>query len=226
MKENKTMAKRKEILKYTFTVEGETEKWHFDWLANCINHTEESKCNVSIFAKVQQNPMKFAKNVNPISTPSATHICDMESNDECHVTKFNGILNQLSEANKLKGRTFKYDLGYSNFTFELWMILHKAACNGSLANRTQYLASINRAFNERFEDLDKYKQEVNFKRCLSKLSLDDVKSAINRANKIMDDNSEKELKQKEYKGFTYYSDNPSLTIHKAIEKILKECKLI
>lgn len=220
------MIERKETLKYTFTVEGETEKWYFDWLESCINNIDESECKVSILSKVQQNPMKFAKRVNPLSTPSATHICDVESNDECHVTKFKGILNQLSQANELTGRSFKYDLGYSNFTFELWMILHKASCNGSFTNRTQYLAPINRAFNEKFEDLDKYKHEANFKRCLSKLSIDDVKNAIRRANKIMENNVENGLKLNEYMGFTYYSDNPSLTINKAVEKILKDCNLI
>ncbi len=219
------MNEKKTNLKYTFTVEGETEKWYFNWLESCINNIEELECKVSIVPKVQQNPIKFAKSVNPLSTPSATHICDIESNEECHVTKFKNILKQLNQANKLKGRSFKYDLGYSNFTFELWMILHKADCNGSFTGRTQYLAPINRAFNEKFEDLDKYKKETNFKRCLSKLSIDDVKNAICRANKIMENNKKNRLKLNEYMGFTYYSNNPSLTINESVEKILKDCNL-
>ena len=221
----KTMPERKETKKYTFTVEGETEKWYFDWLKECINSTEESKYNVSILSKVQQSPIKFAKSVNPLSTPSVTHICDIESNDECHVTKFKGILNQLKKANDLEGRTLKYDLGYSNFTFELWMILHKTDCNNFFNHRKQYLEPLNRAFDEKFEDLDKYKHEANFKRCLSKLSLDDVKSAVRRAKIIMKNNSENGLKVNEYMGFTYYSENPSLTIHTSIEKILTDCNL-
>ena len=220
------MIERKETLKYAFTVEGETEKWYFDWLESCINSIEESECKVSILSKVQQSPIKFAKNVNPISTPSATHICDIEGNDAYHVTKFKDILSQLNQANNLKGRSFKYELGYSNFTFELWMILHKSDCNSVFSNRTQYLTPINRAFNEKFEDLDKYKREANFKRCLAKLSIDDVKNAIRRANKIMENNAQIGLKLNEFKGFTYYSDNPSLTINKAVEKILKNCNLI
>lgn len=220
------MIEKKEILKYTFTVEGETEKWYFDWLEKCINNNEEVECKVSISSIVQQNPMKFAKRVNPIATPRATHICDIESNDDCHVNKFKGILNQLKQANDLQGRTFEYNLGYSNFTFELWMVLHKIDCNGSFINRTQYIGPINRAFGEKFEDLDKYKHEANFKRCLSKLSLNDVKNAVRRANRIMKNNHENGLKKNEYMGFTYYSDNPSLTINEAIEKILEDCNLI
>lgn len=62
-----------------------------------------------------------------------------------------------------------YVLGYSNFTFELWMVLHKRACNGSLTHRRQYLAPISDSFGEKFEDLDHYKREDAFTRCLNKL---------------------------------------------------------
>ena len=55
------MPERKETKKYTFTVEGETEKWYLDWLAEQINSCEEAKYKVSIVAKVQQSPSKFAK---------------------------------------------------------------------------------------------------------------------------------------------------------------------
>ena len=195
-------------------------------MENCINNIEETECKVSISTKILQSPIKFAKTVNPLSTPSATHICDIESKEECYITKFKGVLEQLSNANKLVGRSFRYNLGYSNLAFELWIILHKSNCNGSFTNRTQYLAPINRVFNEKFESLKEYKQKDNFKRCLSKISFDDVKNAICRANKIMKSNAENGLKENQYKGFTYYSDNPSLTINKAVEKILKDCNLI
>lgn len=54
-----------------------------------------------------------------------------------------------------------------------------------LATKCQYLGWINQAFGEIFEDLDHYKQEKHFKQCLSKLTLEDVKSAIKRADFIM-----------------------------------------
>lgn len=118
---------RKENRRYVFTVEGETEQWYFDWLEDQINACDDSKYTVSIVAKVQQSPKKYFKTVNPISTPEVTHICDYESNEEVHITKFKNILSELKEANSTKGRKFKYALGYSNFTFELWMVLHRFA---------------------------------------------------------------------------------------------------
>ncbi len=217
---------RKENRRYVFTVEGETEQWYFDWLEEQINACDESKYTVSIVAKVQQSPKKYFKTVNPISTPKVTHICDYESNEEVHVTKFKNILSDLKEANSTKGRKFKYALGYSNFTFELWMVLHKQSCNGSLTNRTQYLPHVNKAYSEKFENLDQYKHEDNFKRCLNKLSLDDVKEAIKRSEKIMENKVANGEHQEQYKGFTYYKDNPALTIWESVKSIFSECGLI
>lgn len=220
------MGEKKENRKYVFTVEGSTERWYLEWLREQINKCPEAACTVSIDAKVQQAPMKFAKTVNPISVPTAVHICDYESNEDIHVRKFQDILSQLKEANKLKGRSFKYSLGYSNFTFELWMILHKMDFGGPVAHRSKYLDPINKAYGTQFEDLDKYKHEKNFKGCLAKLTLDDVKSAIRRSRRIMEDNCQNGLHEKEYMGFRYYSENPSLTIWEPVEKILKDCKLL
>lgn len=220
------MAERKEIRKYTFTVEGETEQWYLEWLRDRINERQDAKYTVSIVAKVQQSPAKYAKSVNPLATPSVTHICDYESNDAVHVRKFEDILSQLKDANSMKGRKFRYDLGYSNFTFELWMILHKQTCNGEMTRRTQYLSHINRAYREHFENLDQYKHEDAFKRCLSQLTLDDVCTAITRAKQIMEKNAQEEKTLKQYKGFSYYTGNPALTIWESIERILKECALL
>lgn len=217
---------KKENRRYVFTVEGETEQWYFEWLQKQINACDESEFKVSIVTKVQQSPRKYFKTVNPLATPKVTHICDYESNDDVHVIKFQNILSELREANSTIGREFKYSLGYSNFTFELWIVLHKQSCNGVLTNRKQYLPHINRAYNENFENLDQYKHEDNFKRCLSKLSLNNVKDAITRSKRIMDSKFDNGDTQEQYKGFTYYKDNPALTIWESVETILQECELI
>ena len=63
-----------ETKKYTFTVEGETERWYLLWLRDRINEQEGKEYKVAIEPKVQQHPMKFAKGVNAISTPEVIHI--------------------------------------------------------------------------------------------------------------------------------------------------------
>lgn len=210
--------------KYTISVEGETEKWYFDWLEKQINACGGRTFNVSIDAKVQQSPRKFYKGLNAKTTPKAIHICDVESNEPVHADKFKNILSEMKEAKTQK--KIGYVLGYSNFTFELWMVLHKRACNGSLSHRRQYLAPISEAFGEKFENLDHYKNEDAFARCLNKLTLEDVRAAIRRAEAITMLNEKDGKKQVQYKGYSYYRDNPALSIHKVVKTILDECGVI
>lgn len=215
---------KKENRRYVFTVEGETEKWYFEWLQQQINSCTESKYTVSIVAKVNQSPKKYSKTVTSITTPKVTHICDYESNENVHITKFQNILSEMKEA--WTNRKIKYCLGYSNFTFELWIVLHKQICNSALSNRTQYLSPINKAYGEKFKDLDEYKQENNFKRCLSKLTLDNVRDAILRSRKIMETKIKNNEHYEQYKGFTYYKENPALTIWEPVYVILCDCELV
>ena len=210
-----------ETKKFVFTVEGETEQWYLLWLRDQINQCESRKYNVSIEAKVQQSPKKFYKTVNSKTTPEVFHICDMESNEPVHVEKFQNILSEMKEAKIQKKITYR--LGYSNFAFELWIVLHKKDCSGSLTHRRQYLEHINKAFEESFENLDQYKHEDDFKRCLGKLSLTDVKKALQRARVICANNEKDEKALLQYKGYTYYRDNPALSIHDAVATIFKEC---
>lgn len=219
------MSKRKPIKKYYFTVEGETEKWYLDWLKGKINECEESVCIVSIDAPVQKNPLKRAKSLSVIGKTEIWHLSDYESNDQIHVKQFTETIDNMNEANEL-GKQIIYKFGYSNFTFDLWIILHKIDCNSSYTHRKNYIEPLNRAYGESFENMDEYKHEKNFKRCLSKLTLENVKDAINRANKIMKNNKENGYRLCQYKGYNYYKENPSLAIQEIIEKMLKDCKLI
>ena len=218
------MPEKLPTIKYAFTVEGETERWYLLWLREQINSFPNRIYNCVIDPKVQQSPAKFYKGTTRKSTPEVFHICDVESNDTAHVEKLQKILSEMKEAGTNKN--IDYILGYSNFTFELWMVLHKRDCNGSLNHRSQYLRWINQAFGENFENLSDYKQQDNFKKCLSKLSIEDVKEAIRRADYISENNRCNKRMMIQYKGYRYYKDNPSLSIHEVVKKIMSECGVI
>jgi hypothetical protein len=218
------VAIRKTTQKYYFSVEGETEKWYFDWLQEKINSEPAAKHKVSIDSKVQ-NPIKRAKSINVLTKTEIIHIFDYESNDEVHTVQFIKTLDLLKDSSKI-GKQIKYYPGYSNFTFELWMVLHKADCNAPLVHRRQYLDPINKAYGENFENLDQYKHEANFKRVLGKISLPEVIAAINRSKIIMQRNMENGLALQQYKGYRYYRENPALSVWESIEKILKDCELL
>ena len=213
---------RKENIKSSFSVEGETEKWYLAWLENEINGSPDSGYSVTFKAAVNRQPRKYIKNCNALSDEKIYHICDVEGSDEANISRFNSILDDLNEASLSKG--IDYNLGYSNITFELWMILHKADCNGHLNSKTEYLGLINKAFGESFNTLAEFKKEDNFKRCLSMLNLSDVYAAIRRAKTIIVSNESSGAALIKHKGYEYYKDNPSLSIHQIVETILYESK--
>ncbi len=216
---------RKENRTYYFSVEGETEKWYLDWLQQIINAEPTTKYTVKLNSKIQKDPLAYAKALTIVGKAEITHIFDYESEEEIHVKQFKTALERMKEAQSI-GKSIKYQPGYSNFTFELWMILHMADCNGALIHRRQYLGALNRAYNEKFENLDQYKHEDNFKRILGRLTLEHVRKAIQRSRVIMQRNQESGYVLQQYKGYEYYRENPSLTIWVQIEKILRECGLL
>ncbi len=218
------MPERREKKKYTFqetfTVEGETEKWYLERLQELINSSGISESTVAIKVSVEQNPVKFIKNKNNLTTPSVVHFCDVESSEYEEEERFKRIINLLAEAKNQK--RIDYQLGYSNFTFELWIALHKTDCFGPLTDRKQYLPVINKAFNENFQSLREFKEENNFKKCLDSLTLEDVKTAVKRSKTIMNNNRENK-REILYKKYKYYKDNPSLTVWESVDRILTEC---
>ncbi|MDR0800262.1 MAG: hypothetical protein LBN01_01855 [Endomicrobium sp.] len=90
-----------------------------------------------------------------------------------------------------------------------------------------YLAPINKAYETNFENMDKYKQEDNFKKkVLSKISLEDVFHAVEFAKEIRKHNRETSKESKESNDFEYYLDNPDLTIHECVEEMLEDAGVI
>lgn len=216
---------RKENRTYYFSVEGETEQWYLEWLQSAINAETSAKYTVKLDSKVQKDPLARVKRMTMIGKTEITHIFDYESEEEIHVKQFQTTIERMKKAENL-GKNIKYYLGYSNFTFELWMILHITECNGTIAHRRQYLKSLNYAYKENFENLDQYKHENNFKRILKKLTLENVQQAIDRSKLIIHRNKESGYCQQQYKGYKYYKENPSLAIWESIERILKECEIL
>ncbi len=219
------MAKRKSTRKYYFSVEGETEQWYLKWLQDRINENQEAVYKVSLDCPVQKNPLKRAKSLVVTGKTELWHISDYESDEPVHVKQFTETMDNMKEAKSL-GKQISYQFGYSNLTFDLWIVLHMVDCNGSISHRRNYLTPLNRAYDEYFESMDEYKHETNFKRCLGKLQLSSVIDAVNRAKIIMENNQKNGYTLQQYKGYKYYKENPSLAIWEVIEKILKDCALI
>ena len=216
---------RKENRTYYFSVEGETEQWYLEWLQRMINVYPAARYTVKLDSKIQKDPLARVKRLTIVDKTEITHIFDYESEEPVHVQQFKAVLDRMKAAQD-SGKNIKYQLGYSNFTFELWIILHKTNCNGTLTHRRQYLTPLNQAYDQQFENLDQYKHEDNFKRILDQLTLDNVRKAIQRSKTIMQRNQEAGYILQQYKRYKYYKENPALSIWESIEKILRECELL
>lgn len=210
---------------YYFSVEGETEQWYLEYLQKLINNCTKATSTVKFQIKICKSITKRAKSIPAIYGTRVFHICDYESNDEIHVNQFNQILEELKKVKQIN-KMLDYKLGYSNFTFDLWIILHKKQQNSSVIHRKQYVKGINKAYRENFEFLDEYKKEANFKRILSKIKIEDVIKAVKRGNEIRAKHKEDEDRMIKYGKFEYYRENPDMTINECIEEILKDCEIL
>lgn len=219
------MSNRRTCNSYYFSVEGETEQWYLEHLQELINSSEKAAYSVKFIVKVKKDPREMVKALSLTDKVTITHICDTESNSDEHTKRFRATLDNMKLACSM-GKRINYNLGYSNFAFDLWIALHKVDCNTSLSDRKQYLKFLQEGFNEPIKSMKEFKKEDKFKHCLEEITLDDVLAAIERAKKIMANNQSNGYIPIEYKRFTYYTQNPSLSVHEIIADILKQCELL
>lgn len=213
---------RKECRKYYFSVEGDTEKWYLDWLEDQINRNEKAKYSVKLISKITKNPNKMVKQTTILGDLEIVHVFDFEESQ--NETAFKNTLSAMKSAAKMKKKV-KYRLGYSNYTFDLWILLHKSCLMGRKSHRSNYLSDINRCYKTEFESMAEYKEEAKFKRLLNCLTLEDVVSAISNAERIEQQNL-RDFQKINHCGYEYFRENPSLSIHKYIKDILETVNLL
>lgn len=216
---------RKQTLTYYFSVEGETEQWYLEWLEGQINANENANYIVKFITKVEKDPVSFIKKLVVQKKTTIWHVSDIEGSSDEQIQAVHNTLGRLKEAKGL-GKSIIYKWGYSNLSFDFWMILHKQNCNAELADVGKYLAHINRVFDEHFESMKEYKEESNFQRCLGKLTFPEVLTALSRAKAIMQRNERDGYPITQFKGYRYYIHNPSLDLWQPIETILSDCGLL
>jgi hypothetical protein len=213
------MLSRREAIKFYISVEGNTEELYFRHLQSLVNNNRDSLSNLSLTVRQTKSPKKFLKN-RLFAQAEVFHVFDYDNDDNL----FKTTLKEISDINSVYKDKVIYSAGYSNISFDLWILLHKVKFTSSLSNCNQYLPLINKAYNTNFESMDKYKQEENFKKqILSKITLEDVFQAIKYAKEIRTANEQNAKEFQTLYEVKYYTDNPDLTIHECVEKMLEEC---
>lgn len=103
---------------YYFSVEGETEKWYLKCLENQINNND-ALFNVNFTVYIQKDSIAAIKRLTSVDNIEVVHVFDFEEpqNEEA----FKNTLSSMKKAAGIK-RVKKYYLGYSNYSFDLWII--------------------------------------------------------------------------------------------------------
>lgn len=221
---------KKESRHFNISVEGiNCEKMYFEHLAKLINSSDRSTYNLKV-APRKMGPLEYAKRnaYKPVESLKNKalpyiHIQDIENYyDDFQRSKFFGIIDEMREAEKKFN--VSYELGYSNYSFELWMLLHVSDMNYAIHDRESYLKPINEFFHRKFSDLNEFKSHDEFQMILEEfVTLDSVKLAVRRAEKIVQDNNRNKKVKENYRGFAFFHDNPDVTVHEVVRLIFEVC---
>lgn len=220
-----------ESRQFWISVEGECEEIYFDHLEKLMNQSGRYRYQAKIICR-KLSPLRLVKREgykflpHGKGRPSYFHIQDIEDyyDAECK-KKFYNLLDEFSKVQKEHG--VECLLGYSNYTFELWLLLHIHDMSGGVTNRTAYLTPINQYFQKSFASLHDFKSEKAYRDIMDEyITLDSVKLAVARADEMVARNAANGKEFVKYKNFGFYKDNPDLTVHEVVKKIFETCKEI
>ena len=223
---------RKQNRRFYLSVEGDCEALYFQHLQKLINACPGADFNAKIVAVRKIKPTSMLKRQGHDAVDKFQgkqvpffHIQDVEEYHDAEGRRnFQGLIDDLIDARK----TFSvaYDLGYSNYTFELWLLLHVTDMNAPLADRYHYLNYINRAFDTTYKSLSEYKKADNFCQILKDyITLEAVLKAIERSERLRARRAITDLPTA-YSGISFYADNPDTTVDQVVKYILRVCGIL
>ena len=227
------MPNLKQSLRYNISVEGEVcEILYFEHLSRLINECDKATYKVSFDIK-KKNPSSFYKSrVNTYARKKKGkakecityfHVQDIECY-ETHNDKFVALINEIKKLEEETG--VYYQLRYTNYTFDLWIIIHKRDMFHCITNRHKYYKDINKAFKTSYNHMDEYKKEEEFRKILDSITLYDVINAVARGEKIRKNHEVNNDHKEIVNGFIYYRNNPDMTLHSIVKQILVDVGIL
>lgn len=145
---------------------------------------------------------------------------DNSSTDVKKIAVFDYDLNKKDFEDKVKMCT-RTEILYSNLNFDLWLLLHKRMYEKNVQSNDAYVKLVRKEYN--LEENANIKSKVNMEKILYQIKLNDIKVAINNAEKIMS----KKLKEDGIyvkKGFVYFP-NPSMSINIFFKNLFNEINI-
>ena len=199
---------------YRCIVEGQQERMYLDHVANLVKDFPKT---VITFNTSEGNAYELTKSY--IEYDSACLFdYDFNKNEfEQNLAICEKLNNQNKPGKRKNGRYVHH--AYSSVCFDLWLLLHKKDFNRLVSKNDGYVDEVIAAYNlPRGSDI---KNAKTISTILSQISIEDVKSAIKRAERI------KQMKDGDdahHVNTVVYYDNPDFSIHEFISKVLNDIK--
>ncbi|MGI6649587.1 MAG: RloB domain-containing protein [Bacillota bacterium] len=191
---------------YFCICDGQQEEMYLDHVATLIK----------VFPK---RVVKFNTTVGNIDLLKRTYVdydraafFDHDFNDN----EFQRNIILCNQFNRQRGRSTYH--AFSNVNFDLWLILHKEEFNRPVFSNDAYLPDVRRIYG--LGATENIKNKRTIKKILDQITLEDVKNAISRANRIR---AEKIDTDKRMIGPTICYPNPDFSIHEFLKVVLTDC---
>jgi hypothetical protein len=194
--------------------EGNQEDWYFNHLKGLIKREDHRKheVNFNLACTNGGSPLVVAKRANAASVGHFERLAAFDYDGKHQ--EFIGALD-FCKNNKIVS-------GYSNYCFDLWLLLHKTRYMKSVSNANDYEAEV-RIVYDLYEEADIKKESV-IKQILLQITIEDVHRAIENAEYITTHNEQVKDALFTTSSVKFF-ENPDLSIHKFVAKVLHDAGL-
>lgn len=197
---------------YLCICEGQQEKMYLDHVASLV---KEFPRKVIKFNTYIDNPHRLTKTYEDYDSGALFDYDFNEVEFKRNIKLCDKLNNEQKPAKHKKGGFIHH--AYSNVNFDLWLILHKEDFNRSVSKNDAYIPDIRRIYG--LASNENIKNEGVMNKILNQITLIDVKSAIERADKIKRD---KNIEDASIIGSTSLYSDPDFSIHEFLRLVLKD----
>jgi len=197
---------------YLCICEGKQETMYLNHVAKLIKDFPRKVVKFNTF---EDSPHRLEKRYENYDSAAVFDFDNNEVEFKRNIEICDSLNNKLKPSKRKKARHIYH--AYSSMNFDLWLILHKENYNKSVTKNDAYISDVRRIFG--LKPTEDIKKEEGIKKILSQITLDDVKSAIKRAETIR---KNKVIADSKKIGNTMIYSNPDFSIHEFIKAVLKD----
>ena len=199
---------------YRCVVEGQQESMYLNHIANLVKDFPKT---VVTFNISEGNAFELTKSYIEYDSVCLFDYDFNKNQFEQNLATCENLNNKNKPGKRKNGRYVHH--AYSNVCFDLWLLLHKKDFARTVFKNNGYVDEIISVYHlPKGSDIKNSKVIATI---LSQISLDDVKAAIKRADRIK---RSKDFRDAHHVNSTVYYNNPDLSIHEFISKVINDIK--